>query len=78
MHQELFNCQIVNVRLTCIVLNSCVCLQAGEEIVIEMGTAGTVLAHGLVQGAEIGRVQEGMTVNISNDPFKRLQLSLYM
>jgi len=31
----------------------------GEEIVIEMGIAGIVLAHGLVQGAEIGdHVQE--------------------
>jgi len=37
--------------------------------VIEMGTAGIVLAHGLVQGAEIGdHVQEGMIVKVLGDP----------
>ena len=36
---------------------------------IEMGTAGIVLAHGLVQGAEIGdHVQEGMIVKVLGDP----------
>jgi hypothetical protein len=36
--------------------------------VIEMGTAGIVLAHGLVQGAEMGgRVQEGMIVKVLSD-----------
>jgi hypothetical protein len=33
-----------------------------------MGTAGIVLAHGLVQGAEMGgRVQEGMIVKVLSD-----------
>jgi len=39
--------------------------------VIEMGTAGIVLAHGLVQGVEIGdqgHVQEGMIVKVLGDP----------
>jgi len=36
-----------------------------------MGTAGIVLAHGLVQGVEIGdqgHVQEGMIVKVLGDP----------
>jgi len=47
----------------------------GEEIVIEMGTAGIVLAHGLVQRAEIGdrgRVQEANElVDLMHHPHKQ-------
>jgi len=45
----------------------------GEEIVIEMGIAGIVLAHGLVQGAEIGdHVQEAKElVDLMHHPHKQ-------